>query len=282
MRRVGELPEAYRETWVAWVEDKPNWPELREAALADERLTAFLVDNLARVMLRAYRAGAIANANSLEVGPFERARAELRRLGGASVPTLAELMAMGDGTAAHLCAEVLTDIGRPAVSYVAMLLDRESATERARGADLLGKLPYFGDGEPDLRTALVERLDDDPDWQVRKASAEALGRRSTRDIETGQARAALSRALSDGDPEVARAAAFGLGRLGDPGAIPALLNYLERADRAADLVSYEAAQRVLRALTRSTKARTPREWRDFWRNRRVQPAGGDGANQGNR
>jgi hypothetical protein len=188
---------------------------------------------------------------------------------------------MGDGTAAHLCSELLAQIGRPALGYVAGMLERDVPQERARAADLLAQLPYYGDQEPALRSVLIDHLASDSDWQARKACAEALGRRGSRDIETLQARKALCRALSDEDSEVARAAAFGLARLKDPTAIPALLNYLERAHRAADLVSYEAAQRVLRSLTGSDRIRTPRQWRDFWRTRRTRPSG-ESSGDGNR
>ena len=91
-------------------------------------------------------------------------------------------------------------------------------------------------------------------------------------MELEATRQVLSRALTDAEPEVARAAAFALARLGDPQAIPALLNYLERSDRRADLLSYEACQRALRALSGTAEAWTPRQWRDWWRLHRPAPA----------
>lgn len=274
LRPVGELPQEYRDTWVAWVERDPGWPAIRSRVLDDPQLTSFLVDNLARIMLRAYRGGAIVGAHDPGVGPFERARAELTRLGSASVPTLAELMAIGDGTASLLCGDVLVDIGAAALDYVPRLLERGAALERARGAELLGRLPHSGGGEADLLRTLGLCLLEDPDWAVRKASAVALGRRGSQHIELGPTRQTLSRALSDGDGDVSRAAVLALARLGDPLAVPALLNHLERAQRSADLVSYEAGQRALRALTGTRAAQTPREWRDWWRANRPAPRSG--------
>lgn len=271
LRPVGELPREYRDTWVAWVERDPGWPQIRARVLGDPQLTSFLVDNLARTMLRAYRGGAISGVHDPGVGPFERARAELTRLGAASVPTLAELMAIGDGTASLLCADVLEQIGAPGLDYVPRLLQRESALERARGAELLGRLPHSGEGEADLLRALGTLLLEDPDWAVRKASALALGQRGGQHVEVGPTRQTLSRALTDGDGDVSRAAVLALARLGDPLAVPALLNHLERAQRSADLVSYEAGQRALRALTGTNGAKTPREWRDWWRANRPAP-----------
>lgn len=267
MRSVEELPEAHRETWVAWVERDPRWPELRERALADEELTAFLVDNLARVMLKSYRSGEIAGVHDPEVGPFERARAELLRLGAPAVPTLAELMAIGDGTAAYLCRDLLVEIGRPAIDYAVGLLERESATARARAAQVLAHLPHAGDGEAAVQAALACRADED-EWQVREQAVIALGHRGARDARTDRVLGPLSRALADEDPAVARAAAAALTRCGDPRAVPALMNFLQRAHRDADLVSYQAGQQALQALTGTSRPRTPREWRDLWRSRK--------------
>jgi len=275
VRRVGELPSEYRDAWMAFVDDEPDWPDVRARALEDPKLTSFLVDNLALVMLSSYRGGAIGGAHDPTVGPFERARADLARIGAPAVPTLAELMVIGDGTAAHLCGVLLAEIGAPALEYVPRLLARESAQERARAADLLSRLPHAKGEEEELLAALAALLEGDADWTVRKASAEALGHRGARHSVVAPTRRALSAALYDEDIEVARAAAFALARLADPQAIPALLNYLERAQRAADLVSYEAGQRALRALSRTDRARTPREWRDWWRANRP-PARGDG------
>lgn len=274
LRPVGELPTEYRDAWVAWVERDPDWSQIRARVLEDPQLTSFLVDNLARTMLRAYRGGAIAGVHDPVVGPFERARAELTRLGAASVPTLVELMAIGDGTASFLCAGVLEKIGAPALDYAPRLLQREVATERARGAELLGRLPHSGEGEADLLRALGTLLLEDPDWAVRKASALSLGQRGSRHIEVEPTRQLLSRALADGDKDVSRAAVLALARLGDPLAVPALLNHLERAQQGADLVSYEAGQRALRALTGAGEPQTPREWRDWWRANRPAPRSG--------
>jgi hypothetical protein len=274
LRPVGQLPEDYRDTWVAWVDQDPAWPEIRARALEDPRMTRFLVDNLARIMLRAYRGGAIAGAHEPEVGPFERSRAELARIGAPAVPTLAELMAIGDGSAALLCGDLLVEIGSPALGYAPQLLERDSALERERAAALLGRLPHAMDDEGGLLEALALRLEEDPEWTVRKASAEALGYRGSRHVEVETTRKVLSRALTDAEPEVARAAAFALARLADPAGIPSLLNYLERCDRSADLLSYEAGQRALRALSGATEAWTPRQWRDWWRTHRPAPSSG--------
>ncbi|MDA1264402.1 MAG: HEAT repeat domain-containing protein [Planctomycetota bacterium] len=275
LRPVGELPPVYKDTWVAWVEQAADWSERREAVLADPKLASFLVDNLARTMLKSYRAGAIAGAHDLRVGPFERSRAELVRMGAHAVPTLAELMAIGDATTALLCGEQLVEIGRPSIDYVLGLLERKEPHARARAAEVLGQLPHAGAKEPAVVAALVAATGD-AEWFVRESATEALGHRGTRATEIGPTRQALSRALMDDDPEVGRAAAFGLARLADPEAIPALLNFLERAEREADLVSYEAGQRALRALSRTQKSRSPREWRDWWRaNRPSRTSGGN-------
>lgn len=271
VKRVGELPTEYRDLWVAFADEDPNYPELREEALTDPGRTTFLVENLTRTMLISYRRGEFAKAGDMEVHPFERCRAELIRLGEASVPTLAELMAIGDGTVAHICSELLVEIGRPSLGYVTSMLDREDPEERARVVVLLRDLPNGKAEEDGILAALADRLASDEDWLVRKSCAETMGYRGARHLRVDECRSALSRALSDEDIEVSKAAALALGRLNDVRAVPALLNFLERAHREADIISYESCQISLRALTGQKSSRTPREWRDWWRANRPRP-----------
>ncbi len=265
LHRVGELPERYHDIWVAWVDEDPDWPKLREEALGDPDLTRFLVENLARILVRTYRSGAIAPMHDPHVGPFERARAELLRIGAPAVPTLAELMAVADSSTAQLCADLLVEIGEPALDYVPALLGREQTSDRARAALLLGRLPHAGRREEALLAELARMVTEDPDWGVRQACVRALGLRAARQVSNDTARRALERALTDPEADVARAAAQALSDLGEQRSIPALLNFVERAERGADLASFEVAQRALRRLSHTGRSRSAREWRDWWR-----------------
>lgn len=267
VRSLDELPPAHRELWVAWLADEPDWPERRARALEDGALTGFLVDNLAREMLRAYGRGEIASLGSGSHGPFERARAELAILGEHAVPTLGELLVIGNGATGMLAGDVLAEIGRPALDYVAALLERPSPTARRRAAELLARLPHGRGREGAVRDALVARLDRDPDWSVRAAVCGALGARGARDVETAPWRRALVAALGDGERSVTRGAVQALAALEDPAAVPALIRFLERSQGDGDLAGYRVAQDVLQGLTGTAQRRTPAGWGDWWRAR---------------
>jgi HEAT repeat protein len=72
--------------------------------------------------------------------------------------------------------------------------------------------------------ALVQMLSD-KDWQVRREAAWALG-------EIGDPKAVpfLIRSLRDKDKYVRRAAAWALGKIGDPQVVPALIDVLKDED----------------------------------------------------
>ena len=250
-------------------EDAPRWRTLREEALADERLTAFLVDNLARVMLQHCRGGRIVDHGADEHGPFERARAELVRFGAASVPTLTELLAIGDALTAHQCAELLAEIGAAAIDSVVSLLERDDDQARARAAELLARLPHARAGEGRVRAALAEVLAGDSFWLARSRAAGALGARGARDTDLTATRKMLLPGLADEDTTVARETAVALARLGDPEAIPALINFLEGTE---DLPCHRAAQGALEILARTREPQSARAWRAWWRDNRPAPS----------
>ena len=80
--------------------------------------------------------------------------------------------------------------------------------------EVLGKF-----NNPNAAAALLGRVMKDPDQEVRERAIEAL---SSND--TSQAVAVLSRALGDKDNYVVNQAGWALGRLGDPAAIPPLID----------------------------------------------------------
>ena len=274
MRSLDDIPPAYAELWRAWVAADPGWPELRAQALADRPRRDFLVDNLIRTMIASYQQSDFATTEAPRSGPYERARLELIELGEFSAPALSELMPLGNGTAALLSTDVLGQIGRPAIPAVLVQLEREdSVTARGRAADLLRTLPHGLALEDDVRSALIRRLQTDPKWLVRKTAALALGQRGSRDREVETARKALTRALSDEDPGVARAAAAGLAWLEDPEAIPALINFLQRAIRDASYPNLRIAQDALGRLSGVEESLDVAGWRSWWRTNRPPPKG---------
>ncbi|MCP3916302.1 MAG: HEAT repeat domain-containing protein [bacterium] len=274
MRSLDEIPPEYAELWRAWVAADPAWQELRAEAIADPPRRDFLVDNLIRTMLAAYRKSGFATTEAPRSGPYGRARLELIELGELAAPALSELMPLGNGAAALLATDVLGRIGRPAIPAVLVQLEREdSATARGRAASLLRTLPHGLALEDEVRSALIGRLQSDPEWLVRKTAALALGQRGSRDREVATARLALTRALSDEDQVVARAAAAGLAWLEDPEAIPALINFLQRAIRDASYPNLRIAQDALGRLSGVEESLDVAGWRSWWRTNRPRPKG---------
>jgi HEAT repeat protein len=116
----------------------------------------------------------------------------------------------------------LLDLGTSALPALRTALETGSAPARALAAGVLGL-----HGDVPATGALTAALDDEqssPD--VRRAAAEALGR-----IGAPQAAPALSRVtVLGGDPALRQAAAEALGRIGDPDCVPALLAGMAAAD----------------------------------------------------
>ena len=260
---AASLPERERAAWEAWKKGGASWELERERALADPALARFLVDNLIRVLVRSYDRSAIARAGEAP-GPFERAQADLVALAPLSAPVLARLVAVEDGIVAFLAADTLAQIGAPAVEPALALLEEPAAEPRRRGAELLAGLPPAGDAEARVVDALARRAAEDEAWIVRAQSLRTLGARGAREAERGRHAALLSRALRDPDPTVVATALEALGALGEPRAVPAVIDALARAGAAGDPGAARAAQAALERLTGERGERDPAAWRRVW------------------
>jgi hypothetical protein len=267
VRPVAELPPAYGELWVAWREEAPDWTALRRAALEDPALTRFLVENLVLDMLAGYGRADFATPGAVLGSQFDRARAELIVIGEPSTWSLAELNAIGNGYGSAIGGQALIEIGRPSIPAVVEQLDRKEFQARGRAVDVLAELPHARRGEPALQERLRVMVVQDPEWTVRKRCVDALAARASRDTTVEAARRSISRALGDPDEAVRRTAARALIRVGDPQGIPALINFLERCEREADLRGHDAALQALRALSGRTEPSDSASWRAYWRQR---------------
>ncbi|MAE29605.1 MAG: hypothetical protein CMJ87_11610 [Planctomycetes bacterium] len=280
-----DLPETHRDLWNAYLaagnssQDRAAWERARSEALEDPRLCAFLVDNLLRQLVRAWDRSQLAATGHLP-GPFERARRELARLGPLAVPTLVELMAMADGSVALLAADVLAEIGAPALGPTAALLEREAAAARRRGAELLGRLPR-GEAAPRRGTgaaeasaescsevalvaALGRRLLQDTEWVVRAQAARALGLRGGNGGQTGAARSVLGRGLRDEETNVRRESARALAALRDPRSIPILIDALERSVIDGQVGELPSLRAALKSLSGGRDYTSMAQWRQWW------------------
>src|SRR5262249_9219114 len=86
---------------------------------------------------------------------FDRAASELVRFGDLAAPTLASMLAVGDGVVSSLVTDVLVRIGQPAANDVLPLLDDSRVETRRRAAAVLARLPHARELEDDVRKSLV-------------------------------------------------------------------------------------------------------------------------------
>ena len=271
LRASSQLPEAERQLLEAWRSRGSDWPLAREQALEDPRLASFLVDNALLDLIRAWQRGEF---TFTEAGGYEEVRAEVLALGAAAAPSVAALLGLGNGYGPAIASDVLLRLGPAgARALLAEVAPDRSALVRGQAFDLLGGFaPLGADLEAQVRTAAIDALARDPEWIVRERAARTLARRAAGGRQgedaTLDAVGALSRGLRDADPAVVRAAAVGLGLVGDRRAVPALVNHLERVLRGDDLAAARAAQRGLETLTGATGPRTPSQWRDWLRDAR--------------
>ncbi|MFT7676165.1 MAG: hypothetical protein ACI8QC_000133 [Planctomycetota bacterium] len=282
VRSVAELPESYSKLWLAFRGETVEWPALRDAALLDPGQESFLVQNLVRTLLQGLQARQADKLNQSGARLCQRASEELLSMGSAAAEAVAELLAVSRGEVTELASKLLLRMGPEALDALLVILVREEPVNaRRQAATLLADMPYGLEGREQLvREALAERLEQDPDWLVRKRAARALALRGLRDTSVEEARRALCAALSDTDFDVRHEAILGLLRLDDPGCVPALINLLERSSRAADPGGMAQAQKALQEITNTSERRKPMEWRTFWRDQRKALMGSTGAKTG--
>jgi HEAT repeat protein len=177
---------------------------------------------------------------------------------------LAQCLGLRDGIVAFLAADTLVKIGAPASAEVVKVLDDPVDETRRRAAELLGKLPPDPTGEPRILEALGKRVEHDKAWIVRGESAGALGARGALQAQKGFAMGVLCRAMTDTDETVATAAAKALGALGEPRAIPRLVDAMENAAAIGRPALVKAIQNTLAQLSKDAKPRDARAWRAWW------------------
>ena len=184
-----------------------------------------------------------------------RARARLAEVGPPAVPALIEGLGSWDNKTYHQSMTVLQKIGVPAIDPLVQALTNEELYVRLHGREVLvrmsGRLPEV-QAHPDLYQRLLDGLSSDLAID-RASAATALG-----EIGYEASAEALQNALNDRDPDVVRAAAFGLARLGDTDALPAIRAAYDRfvfpetqrdlATALARLGSHEGPALLLRGL----------------------------------
>jgi HEAT repeat protein len=182
-----------------------------------------------------------------------------------STPLLVELTAKGDGVVAYLSADLLIAIGPGARAPVAARCSDPSASVRRRMVELWGKLPA---GETPIPTAEWERLGalarHDPEWLVRGEAQSSLASIGAQQQNKGFVAGILRQGLADPDLAVAQKAAEGFGVLGEPRAIPWLIDGLIPLERKGAAAAVKAGRKSLEALSGERRDRSLAEWQEWW------------------
>jgi HEAT repeat protein len=176
---------------------------------------------------------------SNDVKKWMTARRELATIGRPAVPFLMYAMYTGDSVLKRNCLETLVSVGLPATDALSVALDAKDRDLRRNATIALGRI---GSGAPRLK--LRSLAAGDPDWMIRAAASEALGR-----VRDRKAAPTLINVLSDSEAGVREWAAWSLGRLGDPVAVPPLEKLMLK-DASPEV--REAAKKALRVLTQKT------------------------------
>ncbi len=262
---LASLEQNYRSVLEAYGEGGEAWEAARAEALDDPKLTRFLVDNLAREMVRAFESGGQVLL-AAEDNPYIRAREELIELGAPTVNLAAGMLAEGDDVLAYHGADLIEGIGEPAVPALVDLLRDSRDSVRRRAAGVAGGLDA---GSPALERALTDLLTRDSEWIVRAQAARAIGTRLAEQRAAATEREHLSACLEvatrDEDILVAAEAALALGPLQDLRAAPALIEVLDRAEGEGHPLAARRAQTALQTLFADPTPRGSGGWQAYWK-----------------
>lgn len=159
------------------------------------------------------------------------ARGRLAAIGAPAIPALVEAMGSWDNKTWKQAMAVLGEIGEDARPAVIEALRSDQLYVRLHARELIPKMSWGDDTDAmlrELRNGLSA-----PHALDRSGTAEALGLLGDHD-----AARAIRSLLGDRDPDVVRAAALALGRLGDTDSVPEI-------ERALPRMHFEETQRDL-------------------------------------
>jgi HEAT repeats len=244
---------------LAYRQQAADYPQRRDAALADPVATAWVVRMFVRDLFAAREGQVLGEDTPLlraaarVQDPVEtRALAELRGLGAAAVPTLVgDLLLHEQPQPRELGIELLVMIGAPAVPALQEVARTGAPRPRRSAARALG-----GIGLDERAVATLRELVRDPDFTVR---ADAV--RSLRSGGEPVRLLLIERLRADEDAFVRRVAAQSLGAFPGADSMLALVEYLEYCKGVPDAKGEQIAQQSLQQLAGSRGPRTPDAWR---------------------
>ena len=243
---------AFKRDEKSWPDEKARWLALRPAA------HDVLVENLYGYLLRAQNAG--------RTGEVVRAKGEVVSLGDRSVRHLTAMVRLAtivdrtgatqrvDDLTRSTAAEILALIGSPAAE-AGLVAATGDADEDARRIAVKALGTFETPRSLDVRLKLLR----DPSFQVAAQAANAL--------QTAPPDDRVSRILCDvfGDPKgdlfVRQRAGQALFVRKDPGAVPMLIDLLERARATDDVLLGRETAKILRRTTRLDHGSDPAAWR---------------------
>jgi len=261
---VDERNEERQSLYAAWSAGPLEFKTQAERLDGDAELSRLWAEDLVVVMVASYRAEGVA-AIGERSGRFERACRDLIGLGDLAVEPLVELVLVGNDVGAKLASNLLAEGGeRTAAPMLASALGGAPTRSRLRGLAALAGLRYAGTDEGAVQEQLFSALGDDPMWICRAQAASSLVARADAAGNVARVRVALSRGLGDSELRVQDACCRGLEELGDAGAVPALINHLERlVHMGSGLDHLRAAQAALMGLTGTRQELAPSAWREL-------------------
>lgn len=249
-----------------------DYPLLRERIIKDPVMTAWLVRVFVRDLITVREGRPLGEDEELFKAaarienPVEaRAIAEIRQLGGLSVPTLVgDLLLHPQPQPRELGIELLSMVGEPAVPALQEVARTGEVRPRRSAARALGRIGVDGEVLATLRV-----LVSDSDFTVRADAVRSI---------TGGGEPArallLERLLQDPDAYVRRVAAQALGNFPGRKTALALIDFVERCRREKDESGEIAAQKTLQRLAGVRSMREPSAWRQHpWLETAFAPTG---------
>jgi len=268
--KADELPENLRAVLDAWRQGGFVWEIKRSEVLSSKEETDFLVSNLILLLFDESRA---MRRTAGESDPSQRpllvrVKSELTLCGEPGAAAVAELLGLGDDMLASLAIDTLGDMGSDAAPAVAAMLEREAAVVRYRALGCLARLPGAGAREGEVIAALQAVAKGDRSEIVRVAAVRTMGERGlfsqagrvAAAIDFAPWLAAIEASLGDPASAVRVEALDALSTLGAPDAVPAIIDFGDRA-RGAERT---AARRALESLTGAKLGTDFKAWKGWW------------------
>jgi len=245
----------------AYREQDPEYPRIRDAALADPAVAEWLVRVFVIDVSSVRERQGVRDDDFIHPSgrpddevPPTRAVAEIATIGEKAVPVLVdELLLHEQPQPRAVGIELLTKIGAPAVPELKRVLADGKPQHRRAAARALGAIGLDAEAFVMLRDLAASG-----DWTIR---ADAMLGLAGGDDAAHQL--LLHHVANDPDAHVRRMAARSLAKFPQASTAHALVDYLDRCTSERRRDGVEEAQYALQAISDTRRARTVQDWRAF-------------------